>query len=171
MDQNAGIASLAPAAPQPAQAGQPPQTQAAPSGVQSYIAPLSQMDMQQLLVEFNNPQSKFPKFAVLTAMQEKQKEAQMRQAMQGQQAMAQNAQQGQAPVAAGILAGAQQAAAQEAMPKYRGGGLVAFQYGGPTFGYAPDYEEARRYGIVLSPYDSPETRQEKLDEVKRLATR
>lgn len=126
MDQNAGIAGLAPAAPQ-----QPP----AASGVQSYVAPLMGMDMQRLLMEFNNPGSRFPKFAVLSAMQEKQKQAQMRQAMQGQQAMAQNAQQGQAPVAAGILAGAQAEAAQEApVQRMSAGGAVAFQTGGsPLF--------------------------------------
>jgi len=35
-----------------------------------------------------------------------------------------------------------------------------------TYGYAPDYEEAQKYGIVLSPYDSPEVRQEKLQRIK-----
>lgn len=35
-----------------------------------------------------------------------------------------------------------------------------------TYGYAPDYEEAQKYGIVLSPYDSPEVRQEKLERVR-----
>lgn len=132
MDQNAGIAGLAPAAPQ-----QPP----AASGVQSYVAPLMGMDMQRLLMEFNNPGSRFPKFAVLSAMQEKQKQAQMRQAMQGQQAMAQNAQQGQAPVAAGILAGAQAEAAQEATPQFRYGGAVAMQLGGSPGIQNPDIDE------------------------------
>ena len=89
MDQDSGIASL------PPQASGAQQPQAAASGVQSYIAPLTTMDMPRLLAEFNNPNSRFPKFAVLTAMQEKQKQAQMRQAAQNQAAMAQNAQQGQ----------------------------------------------------------------------------
>lgn len=35
-----------------------------------------------------------------------------------------------------------------------------------TYGYAPDYEEAQKYGIVLSPYDSPEVRAEKLERIK-----
>ena len=145
MDQDSGIASL------PPQASGAQQPQAAASGVQSYIAPLTTMDMPRLLAEFNNPNSRFPKFAVLTAMQEKQKQAQMRQAAQNQAAMAQNAQQGQAPIAAGILAGAQQMAA----PQYRYGGEVAFQSGGSAFtdpllgGYTlqatPDAETAAEY--------------------------
>ena len=145
MDQDSGIASL------PPQASGAQQPQTAASGVQSYIAPLTTMDMPRLLAEFNNPNSRFPKFAVLTAMQEKQKQAQMRQAAQNQAAMAQNAQQGQAPIAAGILAGAQQMAA----PQYRYGGEVAFQSGGSAFtdpllgGYTlqatPDAETAAEY--------------------------
>lgn len=45
---------------------------------------------------------------------------------------------------------------------YAGGGAVAFAEGGRTFGYAPDYEESRRVGINLSPYDSLEVRADKL---------
>jgi hypothetical protein len=154
MDQNVGIASALPGGA-PATPGAP-QPQAAASGVQSFVGPLTRMDMPTLLAEFNNPNSRFPKFALLTAMQEKQKQAQAQQAVQGQMAMAQNAQQGQAPVAAGILAGAQQTAAQEAAPQFRQGGVVAFQLGGsPMFkdpllgGYTlqatPDAETAAEY--------------------------
>lgn len=117
MDQNMGIAA--------------PQAQPAPSGVQSFVAPLSQMPIEALLQEFNNPASQFPKFAVLTAMQKKQEQARMQQAMQGQMAMAQNAQQQQQPpIAQGILAGAQQLAAQDQMPTYNTGGVVALADGG-----------------------------------------
>lgn len=108
-----------------------PQAQPAPSGVQSFVAPLSQMPIEALLQEFNNPASQFPKFAVLTAMQKKQEQARMQQAMQGQMAMAQNAQQQQQPpIAQGILAGAQQLAAQDQMPTYNTGGVVALAGGG-----------------------------------------
>lgn len=54
------------------------------------------------------------------------------------------------------------------------GGVVG--YAGPegshvtprTYGYAPDYEDARRFGINLSPYDSPEVRREKLERLARM---
>lgn len=96
------------------------------------------------------------------------KTAQMQQAAMGQNAMQQNAmQQQQPPVAASVL----QAAQGIDHPGYgfAGGGIVAFADGGPSFGYAPEYELARKYGIVISPYDSPEVRQQKLDQAKQLA--
>lgn len=119
-----------------------PQSRPAPSGVQSFVAPLSQMPIEALLQEFNNPASQFPKFAVLTAMQKKQEQARMQQAMQGQMAMAQNAQQQQQPpIAQGILAGAQQLAAQDQMPTYNTGGVVALQVGGVPGIQNPDFDE------------------------------
>lgn len=96
------------------------------------------------------------------------KNAQMQQAALGQNAMQQSAmQQQQPPVAAGVL----QASQGIDHPGYgfAGGGIVAFAGGGPTLGYAPDYELARKYGIVLSPYDPPEVRQQKIAEAKKLA--
>lgn len=133
MDQNMGIAA--------------PQSQPALSGVQSFVAPLSQMPIEALLQEFNNPASRYPKFAVLTAMQKKQEQARMQQAMQGQMAMAQNAQQQQQPpIAQGILAGAQQLAAQDQMPTYNTGGVVALQVGGVSD------ENARREGESYEDY-------------------
>jgi len=96
------------------------------------------------------------------------KNAQMQQAALGQNAMQQSAmQQQQPPVAAGVL----QASQGIDHPGYgfAGGGIVAFANGGPTLGYAPDYELARKYGIVLSPYDPPEVRQQKIAEAKKLA--
>lgn len=52
---------------------------------------------------------------------------------------------------------------------YADGGAVAFQEGGRTFGYAPDYELARKYGINLSPYDSPSVREEKIKRARAMA--
>lgn len=54
------------------------------------------------------------------------------------------------------------------------GGVVG--YAGPegsyvtprTYGYAPDYEDARRLGIDLSPYDPPEVRREKLERLAKM---
>lgn len=145
------------------------------TGVGSYVGTLRGMPIEALLQEFNNPVSKFPKFAVLSAMQEAQKQQAMMQAMQGQQAMAQQAQAGP-PVAQGVLAGAQQMAAQEQeVPAYNAGGIVAFNPGGPTMGWGGrDYEEARKFGIDISPYDSAEQRAaklERLNEIRRLMSR
>lgn len=85
------------------------------------------------------------------------KNAQMQQAAMGQNAMQQSAmQQQQPPVAAGVL----QASQGIDHPGYgfAGGGIVAFAGGGPTLGYAPLYEAGKRFGIILSPYDSDEER-------------
>lgn len=49
-----------------------------------------------------------------------------------------------------------------------GGGIVAFQSGGLSTGYAPDYTDARRFGIDLSPYDSPKVRAEKLERLRKM---
>lgn len=141
MDQNMGIAA--------------PQSQPSPSGVQSFVSPLSQMPIEALLQEFNNPASQFPKFAVLTAMQKKQEQARMQQAMQGQMAMAQNAQQQQQPpIAQGILAGAQQMAAQEQMPVYNMGGVVALANGGLS-------SEFGLSDVVATAVDEERARQER----------
>lgn len=50
------------------------------------------------------------------------------------------------------------------------GGIVGYAEGGTprTYGYAPDYEDARRMGIDLSPYDAPEVRQQKLERLKKM---
>jgi hypothetical protein len=141
----------------------------------SYVGALRGMPIEALLQEFNNPASQIPKYAVLSAMQEAQKQQAMMQAMQGQQAMAQQAQAGP-PVAQGVLAGAQQMAAQEQeVPAYNMGGIVAFNPGGPTMGWGGrDYEEARKFGIDISPYDSAEQRAaklERLNEIRRLMSR
>jgi hypothetical protein len=50
------------------------------------------------------------------------------------------------------------------------GGVVGYAEGGTprTYGYAPDYEDARRLGIALSPYDSPEDRKDKLERLQKM---
>ena len=88
--------------------------------------------------------------------------------MQMQQAMQQMAQQAMQPQSAGI------AALPGADVQMAEGGVVGYDgtnesYVVPrTYGYAPDYEEARKYGIVLSPYDAPEVRQQKLERLQKM---
>lgn len=156
-----------PQAPQPQQAGTP----------QAMVGPLSQMNLQQLIQMMMNPRPDGPPlYAVISAISEQQKKAQAQAAVQRQMAMAQGQQAAQEPpVAQEVMAQAQQMQQQPQQPQqptmaaqggimhgYAGGGAVAFGGGGRTYGYAPDYEEARRIGINLSPYDSKEIRQDKL---------
>lgn len=56
------------------------------------------------------------------------------------------------------------------MQRMADGGVVGYAEGGTprTYGYAPDYEDARRMGINLSPYDSPEVRKEKLERLQKM---
>ena len=111
------------------------------AGPQSYVGALERMPIEALLQEFNNPGSQFPKFAVLSAMQKKQEQQRMMQAMQGQQAMAQQAQAGP-PIAQGVLAGAQQMAAQDQqVPAYNAGGIVALSNGGVSGLQDPEKDE------------------------------
>lgn len=74
---------------------------------------------------------------------------------------AMQARQQQAPGIAGLPAQNMQ---------FADGGVVGYAEGGTprTYGYAPDYEDARRMGINLSPYDSPEVRKEKLDRLQKM---
>lgn len=144
------------------------------AGPQSFVGALEGMPIERLLQEFNNPASQFPKYAVLSAMQKQQEQQRLEQAAQGQAAIQQNAMAGP-PVAQGILAGAQQMAMQDAMQNdmqsYNTGGIVAFNPGGPTVGFGgQDYEDARRFGIDLSPYDSAEQRAAKLDRLREMRT-
>lgn len=114
---------------------------------------------------------------------------QMTQAAQGimQQAqnVAQTSQQAEAQKQAMLqrmlgVAGAP-GASQVMPPRMAMGGVVAFQNQGAvpmpvadqpqirrTYGSAPDYEDARRFGISLSPYDSPEVRAEKLERLRKM---
>ncbi len=149
MQPQAGIAAL-PQAQQPQMPGQAPgiqqvlpqmkpQAGGPMSAPQSFVSPLTQQAMPQLLQEFNNPQSQYPKFAVLAAMKERQEKERMQQAMQGQAAMGQ-AQQQQGSVADEIVAQAAQqppfvmAAQGGIMQGYADGGPVAFAGGSGPFG-------------------------------------
>jgi hypothetical protein len=71
-----------------------------------------------------------------------------------------------APQGQGIAAGADVQMAEGGIVGYAGpeGSLVTPR----TYGYAPDYQDARRMGINLSPYDSPEVRREKLERLQKM---
>jgi len=192
-----GIQSLlpgqggAPQGPMPGQAqapgqapmpGMQPRPQGPQQGIQSLTPNLIQLQNEQLLAELMNPYSRMPKFAVLSALDKKRQQQQLEQAAKGMSAQQQNAMQPPGSVAEQLIQQVQQMPDPRSRGRrYAGGGIVAFQSGGGaqafpvappvetrrTYGYAPDYEDARRFGINLSPYDSPEVRAEKL---QRLAT-
>jgi hypothetical protein len=175
---------------QPQMMGIRQQPQGPKQDVPALVPQMQQMDPRQLAALVQQSRGKpDPKgYAALAALLSELKEQQYAQAAAGQNAMQQNARQPQGTVADQLLAAAQQmqrppiqAAYGGLMRGYSGGGIVAFQAGGAaqtfsvappvesrrTYGFAPDYEDARRFGISLSPYDSPEVRAEKL---QRLAT-
>ena len=58
----------------------------------------------------------------------------------------------------------------QGMQQMARGGVVGYAEGGTprTYGSAPDYESARSMGINLSPYDSPEDRQKKLERLQKM---
>lgn len=122
-----GQAQMPGQAPQAAMPGMMPKARGPQPGVQALVPSLMGMDLQQLLMLFNDPNSPVPKNRILAAMTEKQKEMAARQAVQGQMAMAQ-AQQQPGTVKDQVVQGAMQGAAQG----YAGGGAVAFQHGGPV---------------------------------------
>ena len=133
----AGIQSLMPGqAPQQLPGMMPQQSSYTPSAM---TGSLKNMPMEQLKMLFMNPQPGSPPlWAVISALAEKQKEAQAIQAAMGQSAMAQNAQmQQQPPVAAQVV----QAAQGGIMQGYAGGGAVAFQYGGKLGLQNPEFDE------------------------------
>jgi hypothetical protein len=120
-----GIQSLMPGqASQQAPLPMPQQSSSTPGAM---TGSLKNMPMEQLKMLFQNPQPGSPPlWAVISALAEKQKEAQAIQAAMGQGAMAQNAQmQQQPPVAAQVV----QAAQGGIMQGYAGGGAVAFAGG------------------------------------------
>ncbi len=110
---------------------------------------LKSMPLDQLKMMYMNPQPNSPPlWAVISALAEKQKEAQAMQMAQGQQAMAQNAQmQQEPPVAAQVMQSAEQMqepvmAAQGGMLQgYAGGGAVAFRDAGVVGLQNPEYDE------------------------------
>ena len=127
---------------QPPMPGMQPGAGGPQGGVQSLTPALAQMNKQQLLMEMMNPNSQIPKFALLSAIDQKVKQEKAMQAVQGSMAQGQNAQnQQQGSVAQGILQEAMQGAQQPptqitrhggVMHGYAGGGIVAFQAGGMT---------------------------------------
>jgi hypothetical protein len=157
--QQQGIAGLAPGQAAPQQV-LPQQQGATPQAV---TGTLEKLPPQQLLSMYNNPQDLTPKWAVATAYAKAVEQARLMQAASGQTAMMQSAAQAQQPPVV-------QQIMSQPMPGagitqgFSGGGAVAFQTGG----YAPDYQDARRFGIDLSPYDSPEVRAQKLERVKKM---
>lgn len=163
-----GLASLVQApgqAPQGPVPGMLPQQGAPTPGAMT--SSLKTMPLEQLRALYQNPQPGSPPlWAVISALAEKQKEAQAMMAAQGQSAMAQNAQmQQQPPIAAQVV----QAAEQMEPQGYAGGGAVAFQEGGIASASSADYQLARKYGIDLSPYDAPSVREEKIRRARAMA--
>jgi hypothetical protein len=135
-----GIQSLMPGQAQQApMPGMMPQQSSSTPGAMT--GSLKNMPMEQLKMLFQNPQPNSPPlWAVISALAEKQKEAQAIQAAMGQGAMAQNAQmQQQPPVAAQVV----QAASGGIMQGYAGGGAVAFKDAGvvPPGLMNPDVDE------------------------------
>ena len=105
-----------------------------------------------------------------------QQQAEQQQAMQAAMQMAQaQGQQGAQPMASGGIARLP-AHNMARMEQYAHGGVIGFSGEGQsdvpsTLGYAPLYEEAKKYGIVLSPYDSAEERAQKIAQVQDLKVR
>lgn len=171
------------AAPQPAPQ-MPPMGGGMPQmgGLGAMTPPMPQdQDLQtrlnKLMMMFQNPNIEVDRLKLLGEIDSTSKLLRGQQAMQQQMAMLQGQQaMAQGPVANQVLSQAQQLSqgigAQN--HEYAGGGLVAFAEGsGPlgvqqTFGYAPLYDEGRKYGIVLSPYDSDEARAAKIERIKKL---
>lgn len=122
-----------------------PQAQGTPMGVTSLIPPLKQLNVQQLQMELMNPGSQLPKFAVLSALDQKIKEQKAMQAVMGMQAQQQNAQD-PGTVAQQVMQAAQQPVMARhggAMHSYRQGGIVEYQAGGATsfpVGAFPGYQ-------------------------------
>lgn len=171
-----GIASLMPQQGQmPGQAQQAPLPGMMPKpGAATPTAEISQyagMGLEELVALFQQR----PSSVLLSKIEEETKAQQMRAAAQNQNAMAQ-AQQQPGTVkdmaigkALQVMRPTQMAAHGGIMHGYAGGGAVAFENGGRTFGYAPDYELARKYGIDLSPYDAPEVRADKIKRARAMA--
>lgn len=171
-----GIASLMPQQGQmPGQAQQAPLPGMMPKpGAATPAAEISQyagMGLEELVALFQQR----PSGVLMRKIEDETKAQQMRAAAQNQGAMAQ-VQQQPGTEKDRVLQGAMQAmqptqmaAEGGIMQGYAGGGAVAFQEGGRTLGFAPDYELARKYGIDLSPYDPPSVREEKIKRARAMA--
>jgi hypothetical protein len=169
-----GITAL-PGAQQPQNPGQAAPVQALPAAQPktpaSEIAPYKSMPLQQLIDAFRQRPSG-PLLGLITKKAEAEK---LEQQMAQQRAMGAYVQQGPQTVKDIALANAMQAMRPTQMARhggvmhgYAGGGAVAFADGGISVGYDRDYNDARRFGINLSPYDAPAVRAEKLQRVQRM---
>lgn len=143
-------------APQQPMPGMMPQQGAPTPGAMT--GSLKSMPLDQLKMMYMNPQPNSPPlWAVISALAEKQKEAQAMQMAQGQQAMAQNAEmQQQPPVAAQVMQASEQmpqmqtqmAAHGGIMHGYAGGGAVSFRYGGDVQHFRDGADE---FGVMSNP--------------------
>lgn len=130
--------------------------------VAAQVAQAAQQKMQPQGIMQNMQGAKQDYAAAAPSMMRNMQQAQVQQMMQ--QAMQ--------PKPAGIEG--LPAQNMQGMQRMAGGGVVGYDgtnesYVVPrTYGYAPDYEDARRMGINLSPYDSPEDRQQKLERLKKM---
>lgn len=157
-------------APQPGQAAPPGQAPMQPGmapqqGAQTpggVTGQLSQLQPQQLLSMYNNPQDMTPKWAVASAYAKAIEQQRQMQMAQGQTAMAQNAQQQQQlPVAQEVMSQAAPQPPQQPqqpppvmaalgglMRGYAGGGAVAFQRGGNVQHFSNGADE---FGLMANP--------------------
>jgi hypothetical protein len=148
------------------------------NGIQSMlpgvVGPLSSMGVEPLKQLFARAMSPggasmgVPPLAILGAIEKASAAQKLRDAQAGGVAQMQAQ---QPTVAQQVVQQADQVEAAHggAMQGYAGGGIVALQNGGLTFGYAPDYEMARKFGIDLSPYDPPEVRKQKIERARSMA--
>ena len=122
------------------------------------VAGLERLPSQQLLQMY----SQKPSLQILAALDKAYKREELGQSMRGQQAM-------QAVQPGTVADQVVSQISNRGIAQFSGGGAVAFQSGGRTFGFAPDYELARKYGINLSPYDAPSVREEKIKRARAMA--
>lgn len=148
--------------------------QAAPAALPTMLArqngatPIAETPMYadkalgELILQFQQQ----PTVPLLSVITQKTKALSMAEAKRQQDAMSANAQQGPQTIAQQGLQAGLQALAQSQ------GGIQALASGGPVQSFAEggapwymrgskDYDDARRFGIDLSPYDSPAERAEK----------
>lgn len=163
-----GIQSLMPQGPVPGQAPQHPMQGMMPkpgaSTPPAQVKFLETKPSQELRAMYDQQ----PSLALLTAYTKAVEREKLNASMRGQQAV-QQAAGAPATIADSIMQQPVMAAHGGLMHSYAGGGAVSFENGGRTFGFAPDYELARKYGIDLSPYDSPSVREEKIKRARAMA--
>jgi hypothetical protein len=93
---------------------------------------------------------------------------QQQKAMEKVREMAQQASQPNQMPGADMRQGVTAAPGADMAQGYADGGIVGYNEGGLTTGFAPLYQKARALGIDLSPYDSPEVRAEKIERVQKM---